>query len=109
MSFKTLTAIFVSLSIASGLATAALLFNVRVPYPALLCLTFLNSAAFGGMVLTYRDSDVQTRLRITAFIGILSCTALANALQDVYGWITFVACGLPFVLAALFRYVIRRY
>ena len=108
MSFKTLTTIFIALSIASVFGVAALLMNIRLPPLALLCLTFLNSAAFSGMVLTYRDADIQPWLRAAAFVGILAFTALANALQAFYGWFALAVGGLPFLAAVLIRYVIQR-
>ena len=107
MSFKSITTTFLALSAASILGVAALLFNIRVPHLALFCLMFLNSAAFGAMILTYKE--VQTRTRIEALVGILAFTILANALEDVYGWIALAVCVLPVALAMLFRYVIRRY
>lgn len=108
MSFKTLTTIFIALSIACAFGVAALLMNIRLPPLALLCLTFLNSAAFSGMVLTYRDANIQPWLRAAAFVGILAFTALANALQAFYGWIALAVGGLPFLVAVLIRYVIQR-
>lgn len=107
MSFKSITTTFLVLSAASILGVAALLFNVRVPPLALFCLMFLNSAAFGAMILTYKE--VQTRTRVEALFGILAFTTLANALEDLYGWTALAVCVLPVVAAMLFRYVIRRY
>lgn len=109
MSFKSLTMVFAALSVASGLGVVAVLTNAPVPPLALLSVVFLCSAAFGGMVLTYEDGDVQIWLKAIAFIGLLACTALANALQSIYGWIALAACGVPFLIAALFRYVVKRY
>lgn len=107
MRFKSIKTIFLTLSAASILGVAALLFNIRVPHLALLCLAFLNSAAFAAMILTYKE--VQTRVRIEALVGILAFTTLANALEDVFGWSALAVCVLPVALAMLFRYVIRRY
>lgn len=109
MSFRSITTTFLALSAASILGVAALLFDIRVPHLALFFLVFLNSAAFGAMILTYKNTEVQIRQKIEGFVGILAFTTLANALEDVYGWSALVACVLPVVFAMLFRYVIRRY
>ena len=107
MTFKSIRTAFLALSAASILGVAALLFDLPVPHLALLCLMLLISAAFGAVILTYKD--VPRRLRIEGFVGIAAFTTLANALDDIYGAIALAGCLLPVALAMLYRYGIKRY